>query len=300
MVLATIAILVSWFLFTLSPLWTTDNQNGFVEDFPQSGEINAVVESEENAFPVFVQSGTVEIGDPDDISTYNMVSYRFGKRIPGERALMADEGKAYGIYVLQDNFLKKVEGVEDLKNGDYIYVTFYETPAWSDSDRKGKTLMGIVDSLERQGGEISFRFLNDSSQAEYKLTQDADLRTEDFEALFDFGDDVFDNIRRGNILRILLDDKNYVRSAAVIAPPVNVTSGKVKQIESLGVDQYRLILEDDGKRSFSLDGKSKVVKRGEPDNPKAAADLKKGVGVNLVYYNNLNHYTVLSLDFQEQ
>lgn len=50
--------------------------------------------------------------------------------------------------------------IEDLKNDDYIYVTFYEAPAWSDSGRKGKSLLGIVDNSERRDGSYRGRIDN--------------------------------------------------------------------------------------------------------------------------------------------
>lgn len=297
LVVLTVVGFIAYLLYISRDIWLTKVEvtSQLVDsDIP----INADVETEENFLPLYVQSGFVEIGVAGDVSTYNLVSRRFNQRLPGQRPLMSEEGKAYGVYILKDKVLARVPKVEDLKTGDFVYVTFYETPTWSDFGRKGKTLLGIVDSLKRQGRTISFKFLDDPNQAEYRLTGDTQLTTEDFEGLFDFGDDVFKSINRSSILRILVDDNDYIRSVTVVSPPVNVTSGTVKWLEPVEIDLFRLVLENDGDRSFMIDNKTKIVERGQPNNPKTAIDIKRKMKVHLVYYNNFNQYTVLSLDFQ--
>lgn len=269
-----------------------------IEGIPQTVVLNKGIETEPRAFPAFVQSGRVEIGNPNDTSTYQLAAYRFGRRQPGERGIWSDTGKAYGIYLFENQGLKKVSSINQLRSEDFIYITFYETPAWSDSGRNGKTVLGLVNAIKRSGNEIQVKFANDPGNQWYVFSRQTPLQTQDQEGLFEFGGDVFGNISLGSTLRLLITDEEKVFAATVLAPGLNVAFGPIKSLRLSEAAGVEITLEGFPK-PFLVSEKTKVVKRGEPNTPRSPEELQVGMPVNFVYYNHLNEYQVLSLDFTE-
>lgn len=264
-------------------------------------QLNAAIKSDPEATPLYVQSGYVNIGHPADLSTY-----KFGSHGDITKFLQNDEFQASGIYAYRDSRWQRIGSLEELVSGDFVIVTFYTAYSYSDAGDKGKTILGIVDWLERANGQLRLRFLDDPQQQEYSLyqgiegiTRTTPIDTDDPTGLFDFGDDLFDSVNKGSTLRLLVnDDQLQVIAATLVAPNMNIKSDQVSQLlffQDEGV--YKLTLAG-RQKPLILDRKIKVVQKGAETVLKSIEDIPAAAKVRIMYYAWGDRDIAVSLDYE--
>lgn len=265
------------------------------------GEINANLESDLNVNPQYVQSGYVNIGNPSDPTTY-----KFGNRGDISKFLQNDEFQAGGIYAYRDNRWQRIKTISQLSNDDFIIATFYSSYSYSDTGEEGETILGIVDWLERDGGQLRLRFLDDPEQKEYSLyrgiegiTRTTPIGSDDpTGGLFDFGDDLFDSIAKGSTLRLLVNDQFQVIAATILAPNMNIISGQVSQLFFSQEESVHKLTLSGREKPIILDRKIKVVQKGAETIPKLVEDMPASAKVRIMYYPWGDKDIAVSLDYE--
>lgn len=257
----------------------------------ETQEINKNIEIKVNIFPSHIQSGHVSIGKIGDYSTY-----KFGTIETREKFLEANGAHASGIYRFDNKYWRKVL-LSDLKNEDYVVITYYSTPARSDSGKKGKTIVGIISDIRSQNDGIFIKLINDSTNQEFLIIDGLNIRTEDEIGLYKFPINLRDGISKGLPVRLSSDDKGRVVTLTLLAPRTNIIQGIISKIDK-SIDNEVMIKIQENDQYFFFTNNTNLVRRGSPDNLENFSSLKEGQHIYMTFYNLLSEYIVLSADFQ--
>lgn len=261
------------------------------DDAEITAVLNKDIETEVNLFPMHVQSGYVHIGEKEDLSTYT-----YGDKGKSVSYLEGNGFKAEGIYRNIDGYWKRVTDIKDLNENDAIVITLYVGPSRSDSGETGKTYFGIIDGLKRERGRLTINFLDDPSSQSFEISKSINLKTEDTTGVYRFGDDLFEDISRGDTLRLLVDNQGKVIAATLKSPRMSVAVGRLIHLRLVSDDKYEMKIEGFSK-PFYLNSNTQVVSRDKPQSLKPISEIPPNAKIHVVYYNRLNNYIGLSLDF---
>ena len=259
---------------------------------PQSSVvINEHIAKQKNAFPQYVLWGTLNVGKKNELSTYKLELTSKAK-LP----LVDNDNLASGFLVKRGEYLTKIDNLEDAKQKEFLAITYLRTKTSSTSGKVGYTILGIADFISKSNGDIVLGFLDDSAQKKYILGKDLEFDSEDREGSYSFNSDLRQELKRGSTIRILVDDKEKIISATILAPVTTLTYGLIDKIYSIG-DEFEIKLAGKDFR-FVVNKASKIIKRGELDNFSPASVLKEQMKVYIVYYALLDKYYALAMDYE--
>lgn len=290
-----VSILIILILLTFSTLWfyLYSNLSSIkVTDEPQSAiVINEHIAKQKNAFPQYVLWGTLNIGKNNELSTYKL-ELTSKAQLP----LSDNDSSASGFLVKRGEYLTKIDSLEDAKQDEFLAITYLRTKSVSSTGAVGHTILGIADSISRTNGDMVLGFIDDPAQRKYILGKDLEIETEDREGSYSFNPDLRQELKRGSTIRILVDDKEKVISATILAPVTTLTYGLIDKIYPIG-DEFEIKLAGKDSR-FVVNKASKIIKRGELDNFSSPSVLKEQMKVYIVYYALLDKYYALAMDYE--
>lgn len=288
-ILITLALLlfgILW-LYLYSNLFSTKISN----ELQSSVVINEHITKQTNAFPQYVIWGTLNIGKKNELSTYKLELTSKAK-LP----LADNDNSASGFLVKRGEYLTKIDNLEDAKQGEFLAITYLRTKSVSTTGASGYTILGIADFISKTNGDIVLGFSDDPAQNKYILGKDLEFNSEDREGSYSFNPDLRQELKRGSTVRILVDDKEKVISATILAPVTTLTYGLIDKIYPIG-DEFEIKLTGKDSR-FVVNKFSKIIKRGELDNFSPASVLKEQMKVYIVYYALLDKYYALAMDYE--
>ena len=287
-----LCITVVYFFYISRDAWLIRFTNINQPSNPNT-KINSNIEKEEYSFPAHVQSGIVAIGKNGDQSTY-----KFGKLGDPSKYLDSQGYLAQGIFIQRGDRWEHISTLEELNNGDFITITYYRSPSYSDSGKRGETILGIVNKVEEKNDVIELGFLDDPRGSIYRIVKNTtSLEKDDHLGVFEFGDSLFDSIERGGTLRILVDNNNSVISTTVLAPRGDLAEGRLKKIvQNESEDEYQIFIGNINS-PFFITNKTKILERYKFSKLTKASDIPLDSYIILLYYNKINRNEILSLDF---
>lgn len=248
------------------------------ETFVPNQNLEGVVD----AFPHHVLQGMLTANGSQDAA-----KWRFGG--PGDQSIpLTGEGfLANGFWVRQaDRTLRKAK-LEELKDGDYIYVTYFVSPGGRENSQgpaglSGKTIFGVVSGAKPTENNLELRLLDDPQERVYRLTEKTSFQTEDPTGLFTFVGESYRDFEPGELVRLAIDDKGEVFGVTSVAPRISIAWGKAKIMQADDIGKNVQIGEM--QLPVIIDERSLIVRPWESDKRLTHQDIKDGMEISAVFY----------------
>lgn len=247
-------------------------------DFIPNQNLDGVVD----AFPHHVLQGILATNGSDDAA-----NWRFGG--PGDQTIpVAGEGyRTNGFWLRQADRTLKSEKLAELKDGDYIYVTFFVSPGGRGDPQgaaglSGRTVFGVVREAKLTGDILDLSLLDDPENKVYRLTEKTSFQTEDPTGLFTFVGESYRDFEAGELVRLAIDGKGEVFGVTAAAPRISIAWGKAKILQGDDIGKYVRIGEM--QVPIIIDERSIIARPWQPDKLLTHNDIKDGMEISVIFY----------------